>query len=233
MPPVSLLSRIDFDNNKLSDLITVRERDIVGNGFPVVEGGANAIFLDLPAPWSVVESAHRALKHFGRICSFSPCIEQVQRTCLKLDELGFSEIVTVEILLRSFDVQATTSFPIARPQPPQPPKKPWVKKRALEEGAAEETAAEKKIKVEDGSAVAAATAGATEDATATPAATTEAATSAAAPAAATTTTPAATAAATTPAESRPLPPLTLVTTKPYQLMRGHTGYLTFAVCNKY
>lgn len=40
------------------------------------------------------------------MCSFSPCIEQVQRTCLALVEHGFTEINTLEILLRVYDVRA-------------------------------------------------------------------------------------------------------------------------------
>ena len=42
----------------------------------------------------------------GRICSFSPCIEQVQRTCECLDELEFGEIETLECLTRAFDVRS-------------------------------------------------------------------------------------------------------------------------------
>lgn len=34
----------------------------------------------------------------GRFCSFSPCIEQTQRCCLALQENGFVEIVTMEVL---------------------------------------------------------------------------------------------------------------------------------------
>ncbi|MGH0176121.1 UNVERIFIED_CONTAM: hypothetical protein FKN15_072269 [Acipenser sinensis] len=42
------------------------------------------------------------------MCSFSPCIEQVQRTCLAMDELGFKEISTLEVLLRVYDVRSVS-----------------------------------------------------------------------------------------------------------------------------
>ncbi|MEQ2164911.1 hypothetical protein GOODEAATRI_011679, partial [Goodea atripinnis] len=44
----------------------------------------------------------------GRLCSFSPCIEQVQRTCEALTEQGFKEIRTLEVLLRIHNVRAVT-----------------------------------------------------------------------------------------------------------------------------
>ena len=47
----------------------------------------------------------------GRLCSFSPCIEQVQRVCEILHEIGFSEIQTTECLSRSFDVR-TNNMPM-------------------------------------------------------------------------------------------------------------------------
>lgn len=48
----------------------------------------------------------------GRLCSFSPCIEQVQRTCDVLTQHGFSDLQTLECLLRNYDV-CTINLPIA------------------------------------------------------------------------------------------------------------------------
>lgn len=45
------------------------------------------------------------------MCSFSPCIEQVQRTCQALVDQGFEEISTLEVLLRVHDVR-NVSLPL-------------------------------------------------------------------------------------------------------------------------
>lgn len=47
----------------------------------------------------------------GRLCSFSPCIEQVQKTCEALQDQGFEDISTTEVLLREYDVR-TVSLPL-------------------------------------------------------------------------------------------------------------------------
>lgn len=54
----------------------------------------------------------------GRLCSFSPCIEQVQRTCEALTEQGFEEIRTLEVLLRVHNVRdVTLQLPDFGPDP--------------------------------------------------------------------------------------------------------------------
>ncbi|XP_006003407.1 tRNA (adenine(58)-N(1))-methyltransferase catalytic subunit TRMT61A [Latimeria chalumnae] len=96
----------EFQDHKVDHLVTVKNQDVCKNGFGVFNI-ANAVFLDIPSPWEAVGHAKSALKEEGgRICSFSPCIEQVQRTCLALEEHGFTEISTLEVLLRMYDVRA-------------------------------------------------------------------------------------------------------------------------------
>jgi tRNA (adenine57-N1/adenine58-N1)-methyltransferase catalytic subunit len=112
-------------------VIAVECRDIVGLGFPEVleqKGTANAVFLDLPAPWNVVPSAKKCLRPNGVFCSFSPCIEQVQRTCAELAKLGFCEIRTVEILERPYAVDVLN---FAAPSEVKRAKGPMKKRRKL------------------------------------------------------------------------------------------------------
>lgn len=102
-------ARQEFSEHGISsEVVTVRQRDVCAQGFDL-ENVADAVFLDLPHPWEVVSHAKRSLKRSGaRLCSFSPCIEQVQKTCVKLKEEGFTELVTMECLKREFQVRKIT-----------------------------------------------------------------------------------------------------------------------------
>ena len=56
----------------------VTHADACEDGF-ALEDCADAVFLDLPKPWLALKHARAAIRRAagGRICSFSPCIEQV------------------------------------------------------------------------------------------------------------------------------------------------------------
>eukprot|EP00096_Caligus_rogercresseyi_P013791 TRINITY_DN6393_c0_g1_i1.p1 TRINITY_DN6393_c0_g1~~TRINITY_DN6393_c0_g1_i1.p1 ORF type:complete len:324 (+),score=68.67 TRINITY_DN6393_c0_g1_i1:123-1094(+) len=103
----SKLAQKEFKTHGL-DWVIARHRDVCSQGFLTEDGEpstVDAVFLDLPHPWEAVPHAQKSLKTLGRICSFSPCIEQVQKTCLKLKEEGFEEIQSLEVLLREFQVR--------------------------------------------------------------------------------------------------------------------------------
>ena len=90
----------------LAKRCTVSHRDVERDGFPAcLENRCDAVFLDLPGPWKVVPSAARSLRQDGVLCAFSPCIEQVQRTCEALEAHGFGDAQTVELLGREHDVE--------------------------------------------------------------------------------------------------------------------------------
>ncbi|KAL4366434.1 hypothetical protein GQ457_05G010650 [Hibiscus cannabinus] len=98
-------AREDFERTGVNTLVTVGVRDIQGEGFPdEFSGSADSVFLDLPQPWLAIPSAGKMLKQDGVLCSFSPCIEQVQRSCETLRS-NFTDIRTFEILLRTYEVR--------------------------------------------------------------------------------------------------------------------------------
>ncbi|XP_057795558.1 uncharacterized protein LOC131011749 [Salvia miltiorrhiza] len=98
-------AREDFERTGLSSLVTVGVRDIQGEGFPdEFLGRVDSVFLDLPQPWLAIPSAAKMLQQDGVLCSFSPCIEQVQRSCETLKS-SFTDIRTFEILLHTYEVR--------------------------------------------------------------------------------------------------------------------------------
>ncbi|CAD6576871.1 MAG: tRNA (adenine-N(1)-)-methyltransferase catalytic subunit trm61 [Alectoria sarmentosa] len=107
----------EIKEHGLDGIVKLTYRDVCQDGFapddtPASEVKANAIFLDLPAPWL-------GLKHLNRtspssplsptttihLCTFSPCIEQVQRTITTLRSLGWTEIEMVEIASKRIEVR--------------------------------------------------------------------------------------------------------------------------------
>lgn len=126
----------------LNSLVTITNRDVYEDGFcldGVDEPDADAVFLDLPAPWLALKHLTRSppssavLKSVSsdpatpsgepsaashkpfrtpinpqttiRICTFSPCIEQVTKTVSAMRSLGWLEIDMVEILSKRLEVR--------------------------------------------------------------------------------------------------------------------------------
>ncbi|TPX72942.1 hypothetical protein SpCBS45565_g00351 [Spizellomyces sp. 'palustris'] len=104
-------ANLEFTEHGLGDIITIQHRDVCVDGFDM----SDMVDANLPAPWDALDAAKRAFKRkkVGRICCFSPCMEQVLKTCTGLKELGFVEIQMYEVLLRPYDVRKIPkrSFP--------------------------------------------------------------------------------------------------------------------------
>ena len=113
-PRVGTLNQ-ELQDHGLDSVVHLTHRDVVNDGFTLSNQesslNADAIFLDLPAPWL-------ALKHLTRspssplnpnaavhICTFSPCIEQVMATVTELRKTGWTDISMSEIQNRRIDVR--------------------------------------------------------------------------------------------------------------------------------
>ncbi|TDZ29857.1 tRNA (adenine(58)-N(1))-methyltransferase catalytic subunit trm61 [Colletotrichum spinosum] len=110
----------EIKEHALEGIVQLTHRDVYNGGF-LVDGKspeAESVFLDLPAPWE-------ALPHLSRrkpataegdwvsplnpnksayICTFSPCIEQVQRTITTMRTLGWVDIDMIEISNKKFNI---------------------------------------------------------------------------------------------------------------------------------
>jgi len=69
------------------------------------ERDVDAVVLDMPTPWLVVPQAYAALKGCGFFVSFSPTINQVERTVVELRRNGFVDVRAVEVIVRSWQAE--------------------------------------------------------------------------------------------------------------------------------
>ncbi|KAK9790136.1 hypothetical protein WJX73_004785 [Symbiochloris irregularis] len=97
----------EFQEHGLKDVVTVAQRDIEQAGFPEeLHGQADAVFLDVPGPWKAVPSAARCLRPNGVLATFSPCIEQVQKTREAMACASFWDVRVLECLLHDYEVRS-------------------------------------------------------------------------------------------------------------------------------
>ncbi|CAI5955564.1 unnamed protein product [Closterium sp. NIES-64] len=85
-------ARAELEASGIVGVSIVVVRDIQGDGFPPhLHAATHAIFLDLPCPWRALPSAASCLIAGGRACSFSPCMEQVQRCSQAMRAHGLTD----------------------------------------------------------------------------------------------------------------------------------------------
>jgi len=108
--------REEIKNHRLKDTVHLTHQDVCTDGFAfptsVPPPAANAIFLDLPAPWLALNHLTRSSAASSldpttaiHLCTFSPCIEQVMATVSTLRKTGWTEIDMVEIANKRIDVR--------------------------------------------------------------------------------------------------------------------------------
>ncbi len=95
----------------LKGIVTVKQQDILEG---ITEKNVDSVVLDLAVPWDVVPHAYNALRGGGVIVSFSPTIEQTQRTVEALYASHFTEIVTRELIEREILVRPGKTRPATR-----------------------------------------------------------------------------------------------------------------------
>jgi len=79
---------------------------------PLIEKNVDAVFVDIPEPWTVVDQVYDSLLPGSRAGFLSPNIEQVQKTIEKMFEKGFRYIKTIELFERYIRVKKNMTRPV-------------------------------------------------------------------------------------------------------------------------
>jgi len=95
----------------LNDIVEFKIKD-AKDGFDETE--VDAVILDLPQPWDVIEAAWNALMGGGRLVIFVPTYIQVDKTLEKLVENNFYQIEAFEIIRRDLTTKIGAIRPVTR-----------------------------------------------------------------------------------------------------------------------
>jgi len=101
----------DIRKLKVDNYVTFKNLD-AREGFDKKD--VDAIVIDVADPWRVVPHAYESLKGGCSIASFSPTINQVEKTVTALKENDFIDMESIEILLRGIHVEEGKTRPLSR-----------------------------------------------------------------------------------------------------------------------
>ena len=91
----------NLENAGLNEYIGIKKGDITSK---IDEKDVDAVVLDVPNPWDVVQNAYKALKLGGHLACYSPSMNQVEKTVKEMRMSGFFGIKTLETIQREMIV---------------------------------------------------------------------------------------------------------------------------------
>jgi tRNA (adenine57-N1/adenine58-N1)-methyltransferase len=126
-PERAAAAKLELEQHASPSMVTVYHKDVCGKGateeqtpdtekggFDLPEASVDALFLDLPEPWLAIPHAAHVLKPNARIATYSPCVEQSQRTIQAMKSARFHSIQTMEYRLQEHYVDDYCTIPPPR-----------------------------------------------------------------------------------------------------------------------
>jgi len=96
----------DFERYGVQDIVCSHHGDACKDGFGSdLDNKVDGVFLDLPTPWLAMPHVERCLVHGGKLCTFSPCIEQVEKVSEALRQRKWHDIRAFETLAVNWGVK--------------------------------------------------------------------------------------------------------------------------------
>ena len=102
-------------NLKKSDMeknVSMYKRDIMKEGLELSE--MDVAIIDLGDPWNVLHIVHKSLKSSGSVAIICPTMNQLEKTSKHMNEIGFTDIESTEILIRNIEAREGKTRPSMR-----------------------------------------------------------------------------------------------------------------------
>ncbi len=106
-----IIARRNLEKAGITNYVELKNKDILEG---IEEEQIDAVILDIATPWQVVKLAYNALIGGGHFASYSPTIEQVQKTVKELKKEKFIDLRTLECIERYINVEEGKTRPETR-----------------------------------------------------------------------------------------------------------------------
>ncbi len=104
-------ARKNIEKNGLSEWVEFKLREVTDS---YDEEEVDFVMIDIGSQWDLIDAAHKALKGGSRLATICPTFEQLTKTVFALEEKGFINIETEEILVRKILVRRGKTRPEQR-----------------------------------------------------------------------------------------------------------------------
>ncbi|MDP2923683.1 MAG: tRNA (adenine-N1)-methyltransferase [Candidatus Omnitrophota bacterium] len=95
----------------LSEYVEFKLREVTSE---YDEKDVDFVMIDIGSQWDLIDAAYKSLKGGSRLATICPTFEQLTRTVFTLEEKGFTNIESMEILLRNILVRRGKTRPEQR-----------------------------------------------------------------------------------------------------------------------
>jgi tRNA (adenine57-N1/adenine58-N1)-methyltransferase len=106
-----IIARRNLEKAGITNYVELKNKDILEG---IEEEQIDSVILDIATPWQVVKLAYNALIGGGHFASYSPTIEQVQKTVKELKKEKFIDLRTLECIERYINVEEGKTRPETR-----------------------------------------------------------------------------------------------------------------------
>ncbi len=101
----------NLEKNGLAEWVEFKHKEVMDE---FNEKNVDFVMIDIGSQWELIDAAYKSLKGGSRLATICPTYEQLTKTVFALEEKGFINIETMEILLRKILVRRGKTRPEQR-----------------------------------------------------------------------------------------------------------------------
>jgi len=106
------IARKNLKKSGMENYVSMFKRDIMTEGLERTD--IDIAIIDLGDPWNVLEIVHKCLKNSGSVAVICPTMNQLEKTSKHMNEVGFMDIESTEIMIRNIEAREGKTRPSMR-----------------------------------------------------------------------------------------------------------------------